>query len=143
MKTNIICALILVLMSFSGCQNNNSWYSTVHIKNASSYNISDVLIKLNVSDLNEAISNLNPDSLVVKSDSILPFQVNDLDFDNTPDELVFVCDLKPNEKKEIKIGKIGKNDRIRTFAKKTQAELSVKKGGKWENRKYIDIFAYK
>jgi len=110
----------------------------VQLKNTLSANRVDVPIVLQVSDIVKKHKNFNSQALVVFSDnSEIASQANDLNSDGKDDEIVFVIDLKSGETKEIEILYKTTGIEKRVYKKRTQAELSHKFGGNFENRKYI------
>ena len=129
--------ILLALINFYGCQ-NSSKSTSVKISNNSETLFSNVLIKLDISELKDKIDLSQSEKIIVISDSIIPCQINDYNKDEVPDKLVFLCSLKPGEKKEIEIKKACHEEEIKKFSKKTQAEISIKTGGEWKDRKYID-----
>ena len=69
--------------------------------------------------------------LVFDGDQQVPSQVSG-------DKLVFMVNqLAPNGVREFAIRSRSAQDAVLSFPKRTQAELSIKKGGHFENRKYI------
>ena len=68
--------------------------------------------------------------------SILPSQTIDTDGDGVKDGLITTIDLQPGERRQIEIID-NLTDSVQQVRKRTQAEISIKQGGKWEGNKYI------
>jgi hypothetical protein len=85
--------------------------------------------------LPEDFSMKSADQYILADKKPYPFQVNDMNKDCIPDNISFVCSFKKGEKKEFALIK-NSSDKLPVFKKKTQAELSIKTGGEWKDRKY-------
>jgi hypothetical protein len=68
---------------------------------------------------------------LVRSDAIHPVQA--IRENKKLKELMFLCNIGPGEKK---VFTISKTDTETIFKQRTQAELSIKKGGEWKGRIY-------
>ena len=111
---------------------------TIKLENSTDMERLDEAIVFDVAKLKERVPIFNPNAFVITSDGKeLPSQANDLDGDNSPDQIVSVMDFKPMETKRINIRFAINGGIKRDYTKRTQAELSVKVGGKFINRKYI------
>jgi hypothetical protein len=66
----------------------------------------------------------------------VPFQVLDENGDKNPDNLLFLAKFKEKESKSFVFKFDQKNKKLVPQVKRTQAELSHKEGGTWNNRKY-------
>ncbi len=66
----------------------------------------------------------------------LPKQANDVDGDGSIDHIIFLTDFLPHETKSIQWYYAKSGEIIRSYPKRTQAELSIKMGGKFIDRKY-------
>ena len=95
----------------------------------------DALVEINVKNLVKNIKRGPVDSFVVVYDTLYPFQLNDEDKDGKSDRLLFVCSLEPGEKRMFYFIKPGEY-KDHEFEKRTQAEISVKTGGAWQDNKY-------
>ncbi len=97
----------------------------------------DEAIILNVEELKAKASDFNPNAFVVFSEGIeLASQANDLNGDSNPDQIVVITDFKAGEKKKVTIQYAKTGMKSREYLKRTQAELSIKVGGKFVDRKY-------
>jgi hypothetical protein len=107
------------------------------VKNASPLERKDAVVDINLDLLKKKYPAFNPQSMVVFVGKEVPSQCNDLNRDGKPDQLLLITNLGPGEKKmvEIRYNKTGSISPV--YPNRTQAELSIRKGGNWENRKYI------
>lgn len=95
----------------------------------------DALVEIDIKEIYKDCSFASFDSFALVNDTFYPFQLIDEDNNDKPDKLLFLCSLEPEEEKKFSFGK---TDRfIPVFEKRTQAEISVKQGGEWKDRKYI------
>lgn len=134
--TTAVCLVLANTASFS--QNVKKQFSesiSIQVVNPLAINRNDVLVSIKAEQLKN--SSFNADAFIVMDgDMELASQYNQTDEDEKG--LVFMIDvLKAKEKKNItlyynKIGKI-----VRNYTKRTQAELSHKVGGRFENREYV------
>ncbi len=108
----------------------------ITVENKSGANLENSFVEIDISVFQEKLSMKFPDSYILSDAAPVPFQVNDLNRDGRPDNLSFVCSLKKGEKKEFMFRE-NSSGKMPAFVKKTQAELSVKTGGEWKDRKYI------
>ncbi|MDZ7318813.1 MAG: DUF4861 domain-containing protein, partial [candidate division KSB1 bacterium] len=100
-------------------------------------NRADETVVLKVDNLKARASDFNPNAFVIFSQSTeLPSQAIDVDADGNPDLIVLVADFKPGEQKKLKVRYASSGVKTRDYPKRTQAELSVKVGGKFVDRKY-------
>lgn len=142
MMKKIPYLFILALGLLGACnQGSNSATSTdaisLTIKNPADFARKDVLLKVDISRIAAKHPGFDGQGYRLTSGADLPFQLNDLDADGAPDEIAFLADLAPNEEKTVSFVRLGEGESLPEFKKRTQAELSHKTGGKWEDRKYI------
>jgi hypothetical protein len=98
----------------------------------------DAFVTLHTDTLQRKIPGLNLSEIALFDDRRqVAFQTNDLDGDGQPEELALVVDLPANGEKELILRSRGEDSTAVEFPKRTQAELSHKTGGHWEDRKYI------
>ena len=102
---------------------------TLKVSNPSPFHRSDYLLKLPLADIKKGEHMIDISDLVVSTeDTEIPSQITDQYL------LLLVDELKSGEEKQLYI----KNGKPSTIPRKrTQAEISVKTGGHFENRKYI------
>jgi hypothetical protein len=98
---------------------------------------SDLPVILGVKQLQQKNPGFNTSCIIQSGQTEIPCQVNDIDNDGQPDEIVFLADFKANESRKFMLmyktgGKVS-----HSYPKRTQAELSYKSGGHWEKREYI------
>ncbi|KPL14409.1 MAG: hypothetical protein AMS26_10705 [Bacteroides sp. SM23_62] len=97
----------------------------------------DEAVFLEIEKLKTEAPDFNPTAFVVFSNGMeLASQANDLNADGNPDQIVAVTDFKPKEKKRLSLRYKTSGIKSRDYAKRTQAELSIKTGGKFVDRKY-------
>jgi len=139
---NKILLLITFLLVISiSCKRNadksgdKNMSASISVTNPSEVPYKDALVEIDINNLfTDSISGA-VDSFVLILDTIYPFQLNDNNKDGKADKLLFVCSFQPGEKKVFTFMKPDKYD-VPVFKKRTQAEISVKVGGEWKNRKY-------
>jgi hypothetical protein len=97
----------------------------------------NILIVLSADQLKKASSKFNSNAFVVFDGSKeIPSQFNSKDKDDAG--VVFVIDkLAASESKNVEVRFNSSGSNKRSYPKLTQAELSHKTGGSWENREYI------
>ena len=125
------CAILLW-----NCQTSkNSNTSSIKIQNPATQARTDAFVTLQAEELRAKYPDLDLANVALyDSDTPVAFQANDRDANGAIDEIAFVSDLAANETKTITLRIV---DIKPEFAKRTQAELSHKVGGVWEDRKYI------
>jgi hypothetical protein len=122
--------LLVMLLFLTGC-NSKKDRIQIEIQNTSSTEITDAIIRINDPGILEQVSSLPGEYIVVQSDETHPVQCI-LDHGNL-NEILFLCNLDAGEKK---VFSISRSDQKTTFKRRTQAELSVKTGGEWQDRVY-------
>lgn len=109
----------------------------LQVKNDAPKARTDEAVAIDCDDLSVKSPDFNPDAFVVFSHGAeLPSQAIDLDADGNPDQIVAVMDFKPKEQKKLTIRYASSGVKTRDYPRRTQAELSVKVGGQFVNRKY-------
>lgn len=95
----------------------------------------DEAVTLEVEALKSKASDFNPQAFViVAGHEEIPSQFVD---NGAEGEIVLVTNFAANEKKTVTILYADSGEKPREYPKRTQAELSQKFGGKFENKKYI------
>jgi len=111
---------------------------TITVENVTPIERLDEAIALEVAQMHGKAPDFNPQAFLLTSgDTEWASQANDLDGDGHVDQIVAAVDFKPNEKKELLVRFAKTGIKPRPYLKRTQAELSIKTGGRFENRKYI------
>ncbi len=106
-------------------------------KNESGLSRTDEPVVMNVADLKSRASDFNPSAFVIFCQGTeVPSQAIDRDGDGRIDQIATVLNFKPGEKKKLTVRYSPLGEKIRNYPKRTQAELSVKTGGAFVNRKY-------
>ncbi len=139
-KRLLILSLVFPVIAFTGCLNKNDFQYVikVNVTNQVDLSYTDLPVVIDLHQLTEKYPLFNPSGCKVQSrNKEIPFQINDTDYDGKPDELVFLADFPASKKRTFQILYNEKGTIQHSFPKRTQAELSHKVGGYWENRKYI------
>lgn len=106
------------------------------VKNSLDAPRKDALVRLEASALAAKFPSIDWSACKFTAGGNVPFQANDLNGDGTTDEFVLILDLAPNEEKTIQIEALAAGEKPPVFKKRTQAELSHKINGTWNNREY-------
>ncbi|MFA1773637.1 DUF4861 domain-containing protein [Rufibacter glacialis] len=134
----------LALLLSAGCTSSQNTGSstipasfTVEVSNPLKRERESVLVVVKEEDLPRQLTAAARQRLVVLDGSQeIPSQYNAKDAENRG--VVFVLDqMKAGETRTLTIRPLAEGDSPKTYPKRTQAELSKKVGGLWENRKYI------
>ncbi len=136
MKYLLILMTVLLLTVYTSCDVTQKIEVTV--KNNTNIQIHDALVEIPVPDLKDKYPDLSVNTLLVyHRDKQLPFQLDDRDRDGQPDVLVLVMDLKPEQSAALTLISAKDTELKKEYTKRTQAEVSHKSGGKFEDKKYI------
>lgn len=107
------------------------------LKNESAQVRMEEVVVLSVAEMQNGAGRQDWKKLLFNPKDPVPHQLADSDGDGIPEEVLVQLNFLPGEEKKLigtfsaKAGRIQKG-----FPKKTQAEISHKVGGKWENQKY-------
>ena len=109
----------------------------VTISNPLAVSRENVLVLVSSQQLSKSFKKFNPHAFVVMDgEKEIPAQYNQNDSDASG--IVFVLDeLGASETRQLSVRFHPSGNKPRTYPKRTQAELSYKKGGEWKNREYI------
>jgi len=108
------------------------------VSNNTNLVLEDALVEVPVTELKAKVKNFNEKAIqLYHGDKELPYQMDDRDRDGKPDVLVIVTNLQPKETASLKLISSQNVSVEQTFVKRTQAEISKKVGGKFEDKKYI------
>ncbi len=103
----------------------------VEISNNSGQTYTDLVLQLNDPDFLRKINAFKSENIRASANKrVLPSQLIDLDKDSMAECLLVLCDIGKQLKYDIVIDENSEQNLV--FEKRTQAELSVKEGGKWE-----------
>ncbi len=132
-KTILQCTtvLLIILLFFTGCVSKNDDIVNLQVLNTASVEITDAIIRINDPGILQKIKMLPGKNIMVKSDTIYPVQL--IREDDTIIELLFLCDLRPDDNK---LFTISGSDMEVHFKRRTQAEISIRTGGEWQDRIY-------
>jgi hypothetical protein len=138
MKKNVLTTLAFFLvlsLLHTGCGKgpDNSLFR-LEVLNESSLALTDQLLEVNLSDLEKPVPDSLLERMILNPDQPLPWQLADDDRNGVPDRLLILADLQPGEEMQITASP---GDVPGLFPQRTQAEISVKTGGTWKDRKYI------
>lgn len=112
----------------------DGFVARVILSNPSSFERPDENIVLSFAQLGLDIAH-GETLRVVGDEGILPSQQVDFDGDGTPDSLIFNAGFDAAASRTVQINRSG--ERLPAFTQRAQAEISIKQGGAWEDRKYI------
>jgi hypothetical protein len=133
-------AMVMVaLFWFFGCDAMKRTFPEsirLQVKNPAGIDREEAIF-LSVAELRQHNSEFNPNAFIVFDGSQeISSQANDISRDGNPDQIVFVTRLAPDENKPIIIRFAKEGKVIRSYPKRTQAELSHKVGGQFVERIY-------
>jgi hypothetical protein len=138
MKKGIVFLITVVLISICRLEAGNTVSIMIRVGNQNDKACFDLPVIIDLHQLVSQYQDFIADSCIVLSGEYeIPSQLNDNDGDGQKDELVFVADFKPLETRSFLIADKSESKGSHIYAKRTQAELSYKTGGYWENHKYI------
>ncbi|MEZ4884020.1 MAG: DUF4861 domain-containing protein [Chitinophagales bacterium] len=143
MKKNYkIIPILLFILCCCSCTSNQPNDKTekeealfFNIKNPTNQEWVGEVISVPVSILQQENEKLDWAKIGFSIDTNLPYQLIDEDKNNIPEEILLLVDLKGNEEKKVNVN-FSNVKGTSEFAKKTQAEISHKTGGKWEGKEY-------
>jgi hypothetical protein len=127
----VFISAITILCTFSGCTSGDRSGIRIEVINNAPIAIKDAVIMINDPVILKKVNSMSGKFILVKSDIIHPVQL--VKEKNKLLELLFLCDMGPAETKEFVISKSGQE---MAFRQRTQAELSIKKGGQWKGHIY-------
>jgi hypothetical protein len=107
------------------------------VTNPADFDRKDVTVSLRSDDLADSIGLFNPDAAVVLCGGLeAASQAVDADGDGRTDRFVFLSDFGACETKRFVIRFAPEGVKVRSYPKRTQAELSRKTGGRFVKRVY-------
>lgn len=106
----------------------------LELANNSDVDQQDALIQVDIKTLAQQMPEANWKNWTTEDDT--PFQWNDLDLDGQPDALVLLTDLKGKATNIINLVPLSAGEKVKAFEQRTQAEISHKINGHWEDRVY-------
>lgn len=146
MKTTIRWMMLLQMLVLFGCGSSKDIAPELKADYLKSQQITlqnptdlarvDEAVVLKVDALKSKAGDFNPQAFVILAgEEEIPAQFVSNEGEG---EIVLVTNFAANEKKTITILYAESGEKTREYPKRTQAELSQKFGGKFENKKYID-----
>jgi hypothetical protein len=139
MLSRLICCLLILASLGSVAQDLKKEFSAgfkVNVKNPSAQARNNVMVVIPAEQLKAQIPGFNSGSFIVlDAGQEIPSQYNSKDSEHTG--IVTVLNsLGANESRELEVRYKKSGVTKRTYTKRTQAELSHKKGGQFVNREY-------
>lgn len=99
----------------------------------------DALLLLDAATLQKKFSDLDLTKVkFTNGESDVAFQANDANGDGTAETYALILDFAAKEEKSIQLVELAEGEKMPTFTKRTQAEISHKINGHWEDREYMD-----
>lgn len=130
-----LCWMLLV-----GCtetdkgEEANSGELTFVVHNASDVDLTQKVIEFDLASADEIAKNVDWSSAGLRAnDKSVPFEILDSDLDGKGDRLLMMVSIPSGESLSVSVS--GERSSEPT-AKRTHAELSIKKGGEWQDRVY-------
>ena len=110
---------------------------SIAVSNPLTVSRENVLVLVSAEQIHKKLKKFNPHAFVVMDgEKEIPSQYNHNDADNSG--IAFVLDgLAASETRQLSIRFHPSGNNPRSYSKRTQAELSYKKGGEWKNREYM------
>lgn len=113
--------------------NPNKPVASIELRNANNFAIEDEPVYYSFYQL--GLTEAKPLEVIEQGSSKkISGQLIDRDGDEQLDGFLFLQNLQPGEQKNLQIQT---SDAVNHPAKRTQAEISIKEGGKWEGAKYV------
>ena len=135
MKRIAYILLLSGLLTNSCTNTSTSDSNQIVIRNPTAAERPDAFFTITADELPAELAEADLRELVVyQGESPLPCQANDLDDDGRADELACVVDLMPDASKTLTLDTTTDPP---SFPSRTQAELSHKVDGYWEDREYM------
>lgn len=135
--TNYIILTLASIFLLIGCKStDNTPKNTqvdISITNPALVDQKDAIVQIDATILKEIGT-----SIKIGAIGTIPFQVNDRDGDGSADDLSILVDIEQGATKNLSITQLGAEEAAPIFTKRTQAEISHKINGHWDNRKYVD-----
>ncbi len=97
----------------------------------------DAMVALSLTEVKAKAPAFNPLAMVLlQGDQEVPVQLLDEDGDGQADVILACLNFKPQETVSLKLRYAQTGYNVREYKRRTQAELSIRTGGKWQGRKY-------
>jgi hypothetical protein len=141
MKNSLVKFLVaFLLLILSGCvcgELKREYPESFNLKVTNGIDIErkEASVFVDVPTIKEKYPDFNPGAFVImEAEKELPSQMIDSGVDGK--KIIFVADFSPKEIKKLTIRYAKEGNKNREYPRKTQAELSIKYGGKWVENKY-------
>ncbi len=137
-----LCLAVALAASITcdGAKRNGLYSSILVLKvnNPSPLSRIDEPVVLDVRAIKEKAPTFNPKAFLLLADSEeIASQANDLDADGQPEAIVAVLDFAPNAERTLSLRYAPSGAAERSYKKRSYAELSIKSGGRFVERKYV------
>jgi len=129
-KAFLLSALIIVLLGCGASEPQADAVAHLEVSNPSAFACPDTLVSFSLNELGVTAGPLQ----VYEADVPRPTQLVDDDGDNRPDRLVFLADL---DAAATHTYRIDRQQGGGLSPPRTHAEVSVKEGGEWQEKKYV------
>ncbi len=140
MKIKFYFAFLIIFSSFLTAQNYSLKLNRnfkVQAENPLSISRNNEIIQLKISAVKEKYPSFNENAFIVKSGTKeVPSQLEDIDADDKNDNILFLASFSPKEKKVFTVEYSAQGSIKKSYEKRTQAQLGVKKDYKLENGIY-------
>lgn len=148
MKKQLVFPVILLVVIIWRCASETAGTAEVRkeypasfqllVENTGAVERTDEVIFLNIAGLKARHPDFNAAAFVVFHRNVeLPAQSIDADGDGSPDCIALLTDLAAHQQQPLTVFYAPNGTKIRNYPRRTQAEISRKVGGYFENRKYI------
>ncbi len=118
------------------CNTSESTSTHFSVANTLPIDWEDAIVYVETATLREHYPDLELTSIKFTSDTIVPFQIIDRDADGSTDVMALVVSVPANGSETITIEPLAEGETLK-FQKRTQAEISHKINGAWQEREYI------
>ena len=128
--------LVIIIFLLFACKGRQE--ISVNVINNTHLNLKDAQVEISLSELKQDYPGFNENAVqIYDQDKELAFQVDDRDGDGTADVIMLVTDLRPDAVVTLTLITAPDLTIEQPFKKRTQAELSHKTGGKFEEKIYV------
>lgn len=132
--SSLFLLIPVILFTAAGCKGNiNDGRINVEIVNNTDSVFTDLVVEFSDTNFINKLRKFDSSKLLVQANGMqLPFQV--IYKNGKIEQILLLCNIEARQKLLVGISQ-GDSSTIQSFAKRTQAELSVKEEGKWEQVK--------
>lgn len=110
---------------------------TLRLQNPAPVARMDEMVAVSLANVKAKAPTFNPLAMVLlQGDQEVPVQLQDEDGDGQADAILACVNFRAHETVKLRLRYAETGSKVREYKRRTQAELSVKTGGKWQGRKY-------